>query len=561
MKSTLKRLGCALLALMLCVSVFAACDSGSSSSAGSTASKTESSKAEGGESTADNSEPAKTSTGEKIDPTACEETMDVSIAVMTGFTQSDSRVEKMLEEKYNLNIELVVLPGWTDGQAKINLLMASDDTPNVMWWWSMDNDFLKWKDAGLLVDVSEYLNKYTNIRDYYNKMDTASLFFATEEDGKIYRIPGDISEPSCECLWIRKDWLDNLKLEVPKTMDELNEVIRAFTEDDPDGNGQDDTFGLGGDGYDPRSFIPWIYNYDYTHYDRWVVDDQGKVGYGFCMPNTQKWLADVADMYAKGYITPNITTDTDRDEEWANGGFGVAYSWCAYNNPDSQTMKSFKANNPEGNWIPIDMPIGQSGKMIQDDPATSAAWAYFGITKTASDPERLYAFYDDMCSLENYVERRYGVEGEDYTIEDGLYNPVISPESEENNQQNIGLNLFNNLFNRKDEGLISNTPETTALFKKSGDNSRERASQLIEWRNPADLTLWVENGTDIADEREKFMWAVIGGSQPIDDASWANFMATCEGLGLNEAVAEAQEVYDAQAALYENYMNNKTNQQ
>ena len=37
---------------------------------------------------------------------------------MTGFTQSDSRVEKMLEEKYNVNIELVVLPGWTDSQSK-----------------------------------------------------------------------------------------------------------------------------------------------------------------------------------------------------------------------------------------------------------------------------------------------------------------------------------------------------------------------------------------------------------------------------------------------------------
>ncbi len=55
------------------------------------------------------------------------------------------------------------------------------------------------------------------------------------------------SEPSCECLWIRQDWLDNLKLEVPTTIEELEGSCAPFTEDDPDGNGQKDTYGLGGD--------------------------------------------------------------------------------------------------------------------------------------------------------------------------------------------------------------------------------------------------------------------------------------------------------------------------
>lgn len=48
---------------------------------------------------------------------------------------------------------------------------------------------------------------------------------------------------------------------------------------------------------------------------------------------TKNWVSDVADLYAKGYITPNITQDTDRDEQMANGGFGVTYSWCAWNQP------------------------------------------------------------------------------------------------------------------------------------------------------------------------------------------------------------------------------------
>ena len=554
MKSYWKKILSCLLAAILCVSMLAGCNGKDKSS--SQDSTTPGNK--GGETSGTESGDT-SSSGEKVDPIAYKDPMDISIAVMTGFTQSDSRVEKMLEEKYNVNIELVVLPGWTDAPSKISLLMAGDDMPNIMWWWGMDNEFLQWKDAGLLVDVSEYLNKYTNIRDYYNKMDPKTLFYATEDDGAIYRIPGDVSEPSCECLWIRRDWLDNLNLDVPTTIGELEEVMRAFTEDDPDGNGQKDTYGLGGDGYDFRSFWPWIQSYDYTHYDRFTVDDQDTVHYGPAQENTKKWLADVADLYAKGYITPNITQDTDRDEEMANGGFGVTYSWCAYNNPDAQTMISFYDSNPDAKWVPIDMVKGENGNP-EEDPATSAAWCYFAITKTAADPERLYAMYDDMCSLDNYVERRYGVEGEDYTFdENGLYQPVIGPESEENNTRNIGLNLFHNLFNRKDEGLISNTPETTALFKKSGENSRDRAAQLVEWKNPASLTAWVDCRTDIEDEKNRYMWGVVAGTESVD--TWDNYIATLNSLGLEDVLTEAQEVYDLEKQKLEDYMNNKVNQE
>ncbi len=554
-----KKVVCLLLALTLCMGIFAGCgnNSTSSSSTPAASSAAPASSAATDESTPE-STPASTS-GEKIDPTACEDTIDISVAVMTGFTQSDSQFEKELEEKYNVNFELNVLPGWSDGQSTINLWMSSDDTPNVMWWWSMDNDFLKWRDAGKLLDVSEYLNKYTNIRDYYNKMDPKTLFFATEEDGSIYRIPGDVSEPSCECLWIRQDWLDALNLKAPTNFDELAEVMRAFTEDDPDGNGQKDTFGLGGDGYDFRSFWPWIQGYDYTHYDRWVVDDDGKVGYGPAQENTKEWVANVADLYQKGYITPNITQDTDRDQEMANGGSGVTYSWCAWSNPDAAPMMSFYGSNPDAKWVPIDMVSGPNGNP-QEDPATSAAWAFFGLTDTCGDKaERIYATWDDMCSEENYIWRRFGVEGEHYTMEDGVYTPIITGTGQENADQNIGIYLFDNLFNRKDECNIANTAETTALFNKSGENSRDRAAHLVEWRNPADLTQWVDISTDIGDEKDRYLWGVIAGTESID--TWDTYVATLDGLGLQDATAEAQEVYDAQNALLETYMSNKTNQQ
>lgn len=540
----MKKIASVVLALALSVSVFAACGSNGNSSASSTAS-TESS-------TASTDSSSDAATGDKIDVLNQSETMDVSVAVMTGFTAADSRVQKELEEKYNVKFKLVVLPGWTDGQSQISLLMASNDMPNIMWWWTMDTEYNKWVQAGLLDDVSAYMDKYTVIRDYYNKMDPKTLFYASEADGSIYRIPGDVAEPSCENLWIRQDWLDNLNLKAPTTIEELNEVLRAFTEDDPDGNGQNDTYGLGGDGYDFRSFWPWIQSYDQTHYSRFCVDDDGVVTYGPANEGTKNWVSDVADLYAKGYITPNITQDTDRDEQMANGGFGVTYSWCAWNNPDAAPMMSFYASNPDAKWVPIDMVKGSNGNP-QEDPGTSAAWAYFAITNTASDPERLYATWDDMCDSDNYIARRFGIEGTDYKYdENGQYVAIVGPDSEENTSKNIGLKLFDNLMNRKDECNISNTPETAALFNKSGENSRYAAAHLVEWKDPASFESWTECSADIEAEKDQYLWGVIAGQESIDD--WDNYVATLNSLGLEDVLAEANEDYATLSAQMEEYL-------
>lgn len=552
----LKRLACIVLALALCVTAFAACGGDKPSS--STPANNSSTPAE-----SDNGSSAVAEPTAKLDVTNIAEPMDLTVTIQRGHTVADSRVQKWLEDRYNVKFDLIVLGSGSDIKQRVNAaMMAGDDMPDVLWWSDMENEFLQWKDAEMLVDVSEYVNKYTEIRDYQNSQFLETLFYCTEEDGKMYRMPGDVSEPCCQTLWVRKDWLDNLKLEVPKTLDELTEVVRAFTEDDPDGNGQKDTYGLGSGGSNNFRFcIPWMYNYPLTHFNKWVVDDAGKVYYGPVVDETRLWLQDVHDMFEKGWITPNtINTEIDRTEEFTKGYYGVCYGWCAWNNPNT-TFQSLQASQPEANWIPLEMVTGKDGTKLQDDPDTVNAWCYWGITSHCPDPERTYAIFDDMCSPEVYKERRYGVEGQEYTIdENGQYQAIVQPGDETDTEQNIGLRLFDGFVNRKDDCLLSNTPETRALFKQSGDNSRDRYAHQIEWRNPSDLVKWTEIQADVQDAVNEYFWAVVSAQDTVDDARWEQFKAELDGLGLQEAIAEAQTVYDAQSALMETYMNNKTNQ-
>ena len=138
--------------------------------------------------------------------------------------KGESEMQKWMEDRCNLDIDIIALPGWSDATSKISLLIGDEtQRPDIIWWWNMEADYTKWVDAGLLVDVSPYMKKYTNMVDYYNSVDPGVMFYASGDNG-IYRIPGDVAEPACETLWIRKDWLDNLGLAVPTTLDELDEL-------------------------------------------------------------------------------------------------------------------------------------------------------------------------------------------------------------------------------------------------------------------------------------------------------------------------------------------------
>ncbi len=66
------------------------------------------------------------------------------------------------------------------------------------------------------------------------------------------------SVDSVDLMWIRQDWLDKFDLEIPQTMDELLTVIDKFTNEDPDGDGENNTYGIGVAG-SPKCIWRWLW--------------------------------------------------------------------------------------------------------------------------------------------------------------------------------------------------------------------------------------------------------------------------------------------------------------
>lgn len=105
-------------------------------------------------------------------------------------------------------------------------------------------------------------------------------------DGKIMAIPKTQLSDGQDFLWVRKDWLDKLGLEEPSTMDEVADMLRAFVNDDPDGDGEADTIGLAMrsdvyGGYPNNTFgIDNIFTAFGAYPSIWITAEDGTAVYG-----------------------------------------------------------------------------------------------------------------------------------------------------------------------------------------------------------------------------------------------------------------------------------------
>jgi hypothetical protein len=92
---------------------------------------------------------------------------------------------------------------------------------------------------------------YAKNSPYYDNFDKDLINLLTDENGDIWGIPVDSATTIFEARAYKQSWLDNVGLQVPYTVDEFYETMMAFTYEDPDGNGEDDTYGY----YGPYNFM------------------------------------------------------------------------------------------------------------------------------------------------------------------------------------------------------------------------------------------------------------------------------------------------------------------
>jgi putative aldouronate transport system substrate-binding protein len=278
-----------------------------------------------------------------------------------GESIEDNRALRYIEETLNVDINFAwVVP--SDSYAdKLNLSIASGDIPDMMIVDPIQLQQLT--EAGAIEDLTPYFEQYANadLLENWNQTGGVALEAATI-GGKVMGIPN--VQPQADApimIWVRQDWLDNLGLEGPATVDDVEAIARAFIEQDPDGDGAADTYGLTGT-LNPVQVPSNLHGFDaiFNAYgafpEIFYKDAEGKIIYGSVQPETKEALARLAAMYQAGLIDPEFATkNTDKSNEivvGGNGGLMMGPWWLSW-----WPLADSVSNDPNANWQPY---------MIQD---------------------------------------------------------------------------------------------------------------------------------------------------------------------------------------------------
>ncbi|WP_144028703.1 extracellular solute-binding protein [Paenibacillus ferrarius] len=170
-------------------------------------------------------------------------------------------------------------------------------------------------DSGQFREIGDLFEKYASPVWKSAMKEDPAVWDSFVRDGKKYAIPIlDYQYSTDPVLWIRQDWLDKLKLPVPRTIEDLEAVMEAFTNKDPDGNGKNDTFGLTiGLRNGPSTWMAdssWIFGAFGIIPKQWNLAEDGKLKYGSVQPGAKDALRVLKKWIQKGYVS--------KESEWYN---------------------------------------------------------------------------------------------------------------------------------------------------------------------------------------------------------------------------------------------------
>ena len=341
-----------------------------------------------------------------------------------GIPENDV-ILQTIEEKANITLDHIAPPAANYAE-QVNLILSGDkdELPDMVKLNAqMFNDIYDYVDQGALMDLTELVKECPNILENI----PAEALERCTIDGKLYAIPTFCS-PNRYNVVIRQDWLDNLGLDVPETLEDYHEVLKAFTFDDPDGNGKDDTFGLSGlnmETWDPifgafgvMAPIP-SYNASGTY---WYLED-GELKPQVTNPVMKEALGLIRDWYAEGIIDPEfitISTDDVLNDKAMKNQIGMSYHWWTWEPKLEGPMREV---DPEVTFARIAPPVGKDGK--SGVRGVNLINGCVVMLNNASNPEACMRLLDWMHSEEGMMTVYTGVEGIHWEKkDDGTYEPL-----------------------------------------------------------------------------------------------------------------------------------------
>lgn len=444
-----------------------------------------------------------------------------------------SEIQKKVVQDIGINLDMTFESSAYDQVInKVNLLMASGDLDAFNVPWGYQADWVTKPD--LLLPLDDLLNQYgTHLKALFPE----NVWNVTKINGKIMGIPVPSPVGSWVVPWIRKDLLDKAGLPVPKTIDEFENVLRAFKKLD-------------------SSLIPLA-----TDDPGWLYSDFGGVALpvkqtddsGNLLPNVGNFYYQTLDFknymetlqrwYKDGLLNKELYTwnHTKNYEAMTKGKVGAVVSGAWLQN-EFDVLNGVDPKNPpkdpniKQQWVIVDQLVSKTG---QPTVMGGAPDRFVGVLKSSKHAKEVIQFLDWMATdVKNMILTDSGIEGKHYKIVDGKRDkinaagdvPLIS---------NIVSNFFNAPF--VSERIQTSVGPVGTEYLKAYDKKSFKVSTNID----ASIMYSMKNTKDKLNDLDKmfkeYYQKIILGDLPVSAID--EMSGKLDKIGIKDVIAERNQEY------------------
>ncbi|MCU6710229.1 extracellular solute-binding protein [Paenibacillus sp. J5C_2022] len=349
-----------------------------------------------------------------------------AVEFKNGETADDNVHYRWAKEKLGIEIKNLWSVKDTNGAyaTKLKLALSSNEKmPDVLFASGAEAQLLI--DSGKFMEVGELFDKYAS--DTWKKAmnEDPTVWYEFTRDGKRYGIPNlDYDYNNDPVLWVRGDWMTKLALEPPANLEDYEKLLDAFTNGDPDGDGQDNTYGVstGLKNFYGDSFgLGWVFGAYGSMPSFWLEQEDGSLAYGSVLPQIKEGLQKLKDWVQKGYI-PLESSIWDASKAGSFMSAGSAGSFAGPYWSEAWPMGDLNKNNPDAELITFTLPIGPDGTSMHYGRHPYNGGLF--INKDMSNPEIFFTYANYM--FDHAADPKVGSEfengwaqGYDWDIVDG----------------------------------------------------------------------------------------------------------------------------------------------
>ncbi|WP_171056340.1 extracellular solute-binding protein [Paenibacillus sinopodophylli] len=325
----------------------------------------------------------------------------------------ENRWSKWINENGPVDVDFMSVPRW-ESQQKFNVMFASKAAPDLIMEYdtAYRNQLYNQK---LIMPIDKLVEEHsTNYKAMLEKY-PALRKVGTKDDGQLYEIARVIGLQPNHALFIRADWLEALKLEVPQTTEELFAVAKAFKENDPDQNGAADTYGMALS-YISGMIVDYMHGSVFTIFEKqpWYPNDKDELVHDWTRVKTAFEFK--KKLFDAGLVDRDFLTDSKGEkakQDFINGKLGIWGTTVG----DFASYETLKKNNPNAQIKIIALPESPNGQFspVLYNPIQSVGV----INVMAKNPEAVMEYVDFMLEPATKKVFDFGIEGEHHTVVNG----------------------------------------------------------------------------------------------------------------------------------------------